>query len=301
MLNACPQCSSEALQDRGEIPIGRFFAGKILNPPWNGGRLFACNTCKLVFRYPRRSKAEYEALYQAASSTVWGSEGLRADQSKVIEIIRQRTSTATVLDIGCYDASMLAALGDRYIRYGVEASTAAAEIARKRGIQVIATNVDELASMIQEFDAVTATDVIEHMLDPLNFLRTLALRTKPGGIIVISTGNSEAAAWRRFGGKFWYCTIPEHLSFVSPIWARLAAAQLGLELTSAKTYRYDVPSSVLRRKQLNFIVKLFLAIPESITRWCSPKHRSAGPRISQGAVGIFEDHVILVFSKPSHT
>jgi 2-polyprenyl-3-methyl-5-hydroxy-6-metoxy-1,4-benzoquinol methylase len=292
----CPQCGYESLKDRGEIARGRFFAGKALVPPWHGGSLYACNDCSLAFRYPRRPQVEYEALYESASAQVWGSANLRADQKRVLALIREHCRSGSILDIGCYDASMLAALGGEYSLFGVEASTAAAEVARSRGVDIIASSIDGIAQSTQKFDVVTATDVIEHVLDPLAFLRTLVNVTSPSGIIILSTGNSEASIWKLLGGSYWYCAIPEHLSFISPKWGAQVATTLGLHLKSSQPYRYDVNGKILMRKMLNFVGKLCLYLPEVLLRQLSSRERLAGPRLSQGCVGLFKDHVLLVFT-----
>jgi 2-polyprenyl-6-hydroxyphenyl methylase/3-demethylubiquinone-9 3-methyltransferase len=47
-----------------------------------------------------------------------------------------------------------------------------------------------------EFDLITAMEVIEHTADPQEFLRSLALRLGPNGLLILSTPN--ATAWSQF-------------------------------------------------------------------------------------------------------
>ena len=117
---ACRQCGADATDDLGRIPPATVFAGQPLQPAWDGGSLHRCGRCHLVFRDPIRSDAEYERLYARASEQVWVSGGLRADQRLVRDRIESDPSPAKVLDVGCYDGSLLAALAPRFRRYGVE-------------------------------------------------------------------------------------------------------------------------------------------------------------------------------------
>ncbi|GAB5389667.1 MAG: bifunctional 3-demethylubiquinone 3-O-methyltransferase/2-octaprenyl-6-hydroxy phenol methylase [Alphaproteobacteria bacterium] len=54
---------------------------------------------------------------------------------------------------------------------------------------------EELASEGMEFDAVIASEVIEHVPDPASFCATAASLTRPGGVIVMSTLNRTFKGW----------------------------------------------------------------------------------------------------------
>ena len=48
------------------------------------------------------------------------------------------------------------------------------------------------AKILKKFDIITAFDVIEHVLDPLNFLRKLKKKLKKNGIIFVYTPNIDS-------------------------------------------------------------------------------------------------------------
>jgi hypothetical protein len=70
----------------------------------------------------------------------------------------------------------------------------------------------------------------------------LADITKPGGEIIISTGNSMAVSWRLMGSRYWYCTIGEHISFINPQWCEQVANNLELEVIDLEYFSHAPPS-----------------------------------------------------------
>ena len=65
------------------------------------------------------------------------------------------------------------------------------------------------------FDLITASEVIEHILDPHSFLDDLYKRLNAGGILVIVTGANDTPAARLFGKRWWYLNPPDHCSIFS--------------------------------------------------------------------------------------
>ena len=295
---ACRQCAGEALDDLGAIPAATVFAGQPLEPPWNGGSLYACRRCQLTFRHPIRSADEYEHLYERASGTVWVSGALRTDQRLVRALIESTCPTAgKVLDVGCYDGSLLASLGPRIRKYGVEASASAAEKARQQGVEIVGTRIEALASIAEQFEVVCAVDVIEHVSDPRAFIALLARRLSPGGTLIVSTGSTDTPAWRFAGGRYWYCSFPEHISFISPAWARATAVALELEVIDARRFAYgDLSARSLARQRRRFYRKVAQArLGDSLRAWLPGAPVHSGPKQSHGQPGLFEDHVLISF------
>ncbi len=75
-------------------------------------------------------------------------------------------------------------------------------------------------------DVVTAVEVLEHVLDPVVELRAMRALLKPGGLLLVTTGNARAHA--RDLAR-WRYVVPEiHISFFEPRTLGLAFAQAGL-------------------------------------------------------------------------
>jgi 2-polyprenyl-6-hydroxyphenyl methylase / 3-demethylubiquinone-9 3-methyltransferase len=99
----------------------------------------------------------------------------------------------TVLDVGCGAGLMcepLARLGATVT--GIDAAPENIEIASAHADGqdlAIAYHFGEVADIEGEFDLVTSMEVIEHVLDPASFIRALAARLAPGGLMILSTPN----------------------------------------------------------------------------------------------------------------
>lgn len=228
----CPACQCETVRDIGSIASAIMFAGQNLGAPINGGRLFRCENCHLGFRYPRPPEKDLDVLYGAGCDDTWssGNGDDRVDWQIATSWIRSELGGGRVIDVGCFDGGFLTQLNDGWRRYGIEIHPTAAIRARARGIEVVGTSFYQTPDRGEPYTLVTAFDVIEHVENPANFLRWLANLVEEGGYVVISTGNMDARSWALMGSRYWYCTIAEHISFVSPAWIKATALDLGLSM-----------------------------------------------------------------------
>jgi 2-polyprenyl-6-hydroxyphenyl methylase/3-demethylubiquinone-9 3-methyltransferase len=105
----------------------------------------------------------------------------------------------SALDVGCGAGLLcepLARLGARVTGVDAAPELIAAARAHAAGqglaIDYRASGVEDVAG---QFDLVTAMEVIEHVVSPERFLRDLAARLAPGGLLILSTPNRTA--WSR--------------------------------------------------------------------------------------------------------
>jgi 2-polyprenyl-6-hydroxyphenyl methylase/3-demethylubiquinone-9 3-methyltransferase len=105
----------------------------------------------------------------------------------------------TALDVGC-GAGLLA---EPLARMGaavtaIDASPEVILVARDHAA-AMGLEIDYRAMAVErldgQFDLVTSLEVIEHVADPAAFLRSLAARLAPGGLLILSTPN--ATGWSK--------------------------------------------------------------------------------------------------------
>lgn len=248
----CPCCQSETVLDRGDIPPAIVFAGRNLSAPINGGRLYRCENCQLGYRYPRPSKDQLDALYRSGCDDTWSQTDSddRTDWRIASEWIQSGLGAGRVLDVGCFDGGFLALLSGEWRRYGIEIHPAAAERARERGIDVVGGSFYQAPDRGKPYTLVTAFDVIEHVENPLDFLKWLADLVDEGGYVMVSTGNMDASSWAMMGSRYWYCTIAEHISFISPSWIKAVAPQLELSISEIVFFPHRKASYLVKGSQV---------------------------------------------------
>lgn len=111
-------------------------------------------------------------------------------------------------------------------------------MAASSGIEIVADTISSLSQRSESYDAIVACDIIEHVPDPLQFIRSLRHHIRPGGWLVITTGNFDAWLWRLTGARFWYCSFPEHISFIGKKWIQRVTSWTEMKLHEIKVFNY---------------------------------------------------------------
>jgi SAM-dependent methyltransferase len=92
----------------------------------------------------------------------------------------------SLLDIGCGYGHFVELMRDYgWTVCGIDPSSRILNSAKKKGLPVIETTIDDASFPRNSFDAITAFYVLEHLTDPLAALKKIFLLLKPGGFLVI--------------------------------------------------------------------------------------------------------------------
>jgi SAM-dependent methyltransferase len=139
---------------------------------------------------------------------------LRKEFARTVAFIRKFVPTGRLLDIGCAYGFFLQEARPHFEVAGIELAADAAEHCRRNGLDVV-TGVADAATLARlgQFDVITLFDVIEHLPAPDEVLALAARHLRPGGIMVVTTGDFASAASRIMGPKWRLMTPPQHLWF----------------------------------------------------------------------------------------
>ena len=212
---------------------------------YSGQRLALCRCRRCGFAQPEAlpSLARYfDRLYDQRWSDDWVArefdadykddifEGILASLSGVLDGSRRR-----LLDVGAHAGRFIAiALRSGWIAEGLELNPkTAAHAAERTGARVRRLNVHDADVERGSFDAVTLTDVLEHIPKPLIVLSRAAELLAPGGWIAVKVpcGPSQLLkeTWRGRLRPGYRPTVADNLVHVS----HFSAASLRLALERA--------------------------------------------------------------------
>jgi 2-polyprenyl-3-methyl-5-hydroxy-6-metoxy-1,4-benzoquinol methylase len=146
-------------------------------------------------------------------------------------------SKGKLLDVGCGNGSFLAtmqALG--WDVAGVEPDAKSARIATEElGLSVTASTLEDANFPPDCFDCVTAHHTIEHMHEPVEFLRESFRILKPGGRLVVTTPSVPSFAHRIFRRCWRGLEPPRHLYLFSPHALGICVERIGFRLDVLRT------------------------------------------------------------------
>jgi len=299
---ACRLCGASQVQSVGSIADSDYFAGRVLDEPIAGRWLWRCESCESLFRHPILSTSTYLQLYEAGAPEQWQADAPRRDLQLIRSIIALRPLTRDVLDVGCGSGDFLLSLPAAIGKSGIEPSVAAAGRAASRGIAIAAESLERLPAEAR-FDVITFIDVVEHLPEPGQLLRTAMSHLHPGGIIIVSTGDPQSAAWRFFGSRFWYSSFPEHVSFPSGKFLERWQAENGGGGFEKLATRYrHLPRSLAA---LYWIIQLGYCVSPALFHRVGrvagllgrlkPKRRYFSPAVP----GLFVDHQVVTLRGPA--
>ncbi len=179
----------------------------------------ACTKCGYIWIIDPPSQEELAEAYRSMGSDIWDpTPTVRQARywTKKVAQLRGLMQTGKVLDVGCYTAAFLQEMGPGYERWGIEPSEAAAAVATSRGVHVLCGSLESFDDLDETFDMVLAFDVLEHVHDQHALAVRLARWVKPGGYLVIETGDARSLHARFMGSRWSYLAIDEHLVAHSP-------------------------------------------------------------------------------------
>lgn len=183
----CPVCFSPEVWNWAQIP---------------GNVIRACSRCKC--RYLARADRVEESmpvrreLHAQAVASEPGEETLHTQTAREKTSLRrlgflrrQVPARARLLEIGVRDGSFAMAASREYEYVGIDRAAATARAARARGLEVYCATLAAFVNTGPAFDVVTTYHVFEDMPDPHDALARIKDLLKPGGMLLLTTFDTE--------------------------------------------------------------------------------------------------------------
>ena len=207
------------------------------------GDLVQCGHCgfrqcvgmdQVLAYYERMDDTEYEA-----------TRTHRALQARrLLRMLGPATAGARLLDIGAGSGILVEqALAAGWQADGVEPSHNLANAAIARGLPVHCGVLPHPA-IGGRFDTVTLIDVIEHVPDPLDLLRSAAALLAPGGRMLIVTPDVNSVAARAMGSRWWHYRIA-HIGYFNHATLTRATKLAGLQPVRVTRPSWNLPAGYL--------------------------------------------------------
>lgn len=191
--------------------------------------IYYCPNCTGRQTEPRLQDAELSSLYtQYYPTSSFELKSRPEIKNNLLERLRRwwsgedykafyhLSSKKTILDIGCGSGNSLLyaeALGCQAV--GIEENSFAKQVADHFNLQILIGNIYNVKLEDKKFDTITASQVIEHIPDPHNFLTTTKQKLKDDGRLIVSFPNTKSI-YRWLTGRRWiHWHIPYHQNHFS--------------------------------------------------------------------------------------
>ena len=198
------------------------------------GRILRCTDCRFGFSEYRPDDEALADLYRTLDNRTYDSEQsarLRT-AARHLRIVERHAQLGRLLDVGCASGMFLRAAADKgWDVVGLEPSRSFFESARQNlngSGQVFCTVLQNAPLPTRSFDVITLWDVLEHVTDPVAFLRSCESLLKPGGLLFVNVPDLSSIQARLFGAR-WPLLLQEHLNYFTPESLSRCAVSAGLE------------------------------------------------------------------------
>ncbi len=208
------------------------------------GLIATCRNCGSLFRTPQPTEDELNGIYDEAYYHPWGvdRDETIAEQTKRttfarllerVEDLLPKTaeSSPRLLDVGAATGLLLVEARRRgWEPHAVEINDYAVEVLRERigPDRVHAGPLTTCEFPDGSFDAITMTDLLEHVLDIDAALTQARRLLRPGGVLCITTPDADSMS-RRLMGRRWLHLKAEHVVCFSRQGVRIALDRSGFD------------------------------------------------------------------------
>ena len=246
----CPLCGSENYKILYDVSNPAAHAEVGLP-----GIIKKCKKCKLIFKtFAKEPENLYNDDYAESFLQIKGYSGVHAIHffkgilEDAYSRINKKRSKPKLLDIGSGIGIMLETAREvGYDPTGVELSEKLAGIASAKGFKVFNRNVSDIESDLK-YDTITMMDIIEHLVDPNDILKSLGSKINTNGELIVYTPNHNSMIVKiadlmyHLGIKspienIFACT---HTCFFTTATLKTILLQSGYQILGVRHFSYDI-------------------------------------------------------------
>ena len=211
-----------------------------------------CHSCGTLFQTPRPPMQAFSDFYRESASNVFWAEQFfpavaEARREKILgprarSLIQTCESLGidvkTLVDVGAGHGILLEewqqVKSDTEL-IAVEPSESMARECRRKGFMVVEEVAENVTELSGRADLVASFEVLEHVFDPLSFVKSLKRLAREGGHVFVSTlcvdGFDIQQLWEKSNSVF----PPHHLNFMSIEGFKHLFNRAGMEITDIST------------------------------------------------------------------
>jgi SAM-dependent methyltransferase len=171
---------------------------------------------------------------------------LRREFARTVDFIRRYRPDGKLLEVGCAYGFFLMEAARHFDVAGIELAQDAAEHGRRAGLNVLQATADAATlRSIGPVDIIVMLDVIEHLPQPRETLALCHRQLRPGGILVLTTGDFGSLAAKVAGVRWRLMTPPQHLWFFTRESMHRLAGGIGFRVEHVDHPWKIVPASLI--------------------------------------------------------
>ncbi|TAL68333.1 MAG: class I SAM-dependent methyltransferase [Bacteroidetes bacterium] len=243
----------------------------------NGFNIVKCDSCGLLYVNPRPSDDDIangaETGLHKGEQTLdltgtFNDEQVQRFNNIINKIYGKNVpaENSSWLDIGCGHGEFMTALKVKFenklILKGCEPNSAKVESALSKGLDVEAFYPEEHS---ESYDYVSLLNVYSHLTNPLNSLNNWKKLVKPGGELLLETGDTTDLTKETIAKPYY---LPDHLSFATKNIVIDILKRVGFEILKIHYFRhqgipelnivnvpYDIKETITGKKNIKELKK----------------------------------------------
>lgn len=238
-------------------------------------KIVQCSKCNLT--YSEKQPKNFNDVYSSddyLQDTISLSDKIRKYRiirfaRERIKILKKYKKKGSLLDIGCGTGWFLQEAKKHYDTFGVEYSDTLRKWLKKK-INIL--SFKNISDVKNKFDIITVFDVIEHVPNPLVFLKSLKKKMKKNGIILIFTPNIDSLGFTYLKEKNNLLCPPHHLYYFNKKSFEFLCRKLNFDIIETQYKGLDIGDmyGLMNRnkdfKTANFLKKNFEYLQEFVDK-----------------------------------